>query len=219
MGRRLPAGIDEILLWLGESLGESGFLDAILRFSIHWKNPEAGEWVVMIREFKSHPVEWYEKGVDLKTTVLRRGGSKAQDSQIKASSFVSGVMAYLDASRPSHEFIFLGSCGTVAEGTVSNIFIVKQKRLLTPSPASGILRGVTRALVMGLAQKRELEVSETFLTRHEIYSADECFMTNTSSEVLPVVSVDGRTIGDGKPGPVTVILSEDFKKETRIFFD
>ena len=111
-----------------------------------------------------------------------------------------------------HEFLFFGPEGTLAEGTVSNVFIVKRKCLLTPSVASGILKGVTRDLVLSLAKERGWPVAETPLTRHDLYTADECFLTNTSSEVLPVVAVDGRSIGDGRPGPLTRALRRDFKK-------
>ena len=118
----------------------------------------------------------------------------------------------------------------MAEGTVSNIFIVcpasaclwrssgyrdrgMEKSLLTPSTGSGILRGVTREFVMELARKRGLSVVETPLTRHDIYTAQECFLTNTSSEVLPVVRLDSRCIGNGSPGPVTRALGEDFRNQ------
>ena len=112
----------------------------------------------------------------------------------------------------AHELLFFGPSGTVAEGTVSNVFIIKRKCLLTPSVSSGILRGVTRGIVMDLARKRGWRVLETHLTRHDLFTADECFLTNTSSEVLPVVELDDRRIGDGKPGPLTRILGDDFKK-------
>ena len=150
----------------------------------------------------------------LRSTVGRRPSPRAQDPQIKCSQYVGGVLAMLDgSSREPHELLFFGPGGTVAEGTVSNIFIVKEKSLLTPSVGSGILRGVTRAFVLELARKRGLRVVETTLTRHDLYTADECFLTNTSSEVLPVVRVDARCIGDGSPGPITRALGEDFRKE------
>ena len=146
------------------------------------------------------------------TTAVRRWTLRAQDSQIKSSAFVGGVMAFLEqGSSTAQELIFLNQEGNVSEGTISNIFIVREKRLLTPAAGSGILRGVTRGIVMDLARKRGMEVKETFFSRHDIYSAEECFMTNTSSEVLPVVSVDRRKIADGRPGSVTKILAVDFK--------
>ena len=126
---------------------------------------------------------------------------------------MGGILALIDRMNNGfHELVFLNQNGLVAEGTTSNIFIVKEKRILTPSIGSGILRGVTRDVVIGLAVQRGLEIRETQLTRHEFYSAEECFLTNTSSEILPVVCFDGRTIGNGAPGPVTELLRRDFKK-------
>ena len=213
IGQTLPFTTTELTQWVLKSLKESGFKNALLRLSVHWSKDSGGVLVAWFREFKAYPKEIYEKGVSLKTAVPRRWTLKAQDPQIKASQFMSGVLAVLDKGEElAHELLLLGPSGTVAEGTVSNIFIVKKKRILTPSVSSGILRGVTRSLVIELAKKRKYEVLETFLTRHEIYSADECFMTNTSSEVLPVVSVDSRKIGCGKPGPITKLLAKDFKR-------
>lgn len=219
IGQPLPVALTVLKTWLKDSLKESGFQGALLRVSVHWTNPRGGTLVVIIREFKAYPEVLYQKGVSLRTAVSRRWTLKSQDSQIKTSQFMNGVIAYLDKDGvearhggQAHELIFLGQGGVVAEGTVSNIFIASQKRLLTPSVSSGILRGVTRGIVIDLARKRGLEIIETGLTRHEVYSAAECFITNTSSEILPVVSVDDRSIGDGKPGAVTRMLAADFKK-------
>lgn len=214
-----PLGIEteEIEAWLHGSLKEHRWKNALLRLAVHFDGVSGneGRFVLFLREFKSHPSAWYKKGVALKTTARRRFDFKAQDPQIKASQFMNGVLAVLDESGPSaHELLFFGPCGTVAEGTVSNVFIVKDKQVLTPAVSSGILRGVTRAVVLDLAEKRGFKTVETLLTRHEIYTADECFMTNTSSEVLPVTSVDGRTIGAGVPGPITRFLAADFKMLT-----
>ena len=206
----VPAGLKELVQ---EALKESGHSDALLRISIHWAG-EDGRIVLFVTPFRAHPRAWYEKGVGLRTAVLRRPSPKAQDTQIKVSQYTGAVLALLDGQAVSgaHEWVFLGPGGTVAEGAVSNLFIVKGKRLLTPSVASGILKGVTRGLVLDLAEKRGWPVVETELSRHEFYSADECFLTNTSSEVLPVVKLDERTIGGGKPGPWTRLLEQDFKK-------
>ena len=212
--RVLPLGKNELKRWLEESLRQSAFLDATLRVSVHWRPQDTGELVLFVREFHSHPRAWYENGVALRTAVGRRPTLKAQDPQVKASQYVCGVLASLDlGERTAHELLFLGPLGTVAEGAVSNIFIVKEKSLLTPSVGSGILKGVTRGFVMELAQKRGWGVREWPLTRHELYTAEECFITNTSSEILPVVRVDERMIGSGRPGPVTRILAEDFKRK------
>ena len=203
--------------WIARLIQESGFRDSVLRFSVHWE-PSAslgvsGAIVLMFREFKAYPEEIYRKGVTLRTGVPRRWNLKAQDSRIKVSQYTNGVLAVLDhLGTKARELIFLNQDGYVAEGSVSNLFIVNGKRILTPCVGSGILKGVTHDVVIGLARRRGWQVTETFLTRHEIYTAEECFMTNTSSEVLPVVEVDGRSIGNGKPGPVAKILRSDFKK-------
>ena len=213
LGHALPLGQSGLKRWLEQSVRQSGFPDATLRVSVHWAPGGGGELLLFVREFGSHPKAWYEKGVALRTAVGRRPTLKAQDPQIKASQYVCGVLASLDRGElPAHELLFLGPLGTVAEGAVSNIFIVKEKCVLTPSVGSGILKGVTRGFVIELALKRGLRVTETPLSRHQIYTADECFITNTSSEVLPVVRVDGRTIGAGHPGPLTQKLAEDFGK-------
>ena len=211
-----PLKKTELKRWVMRVLKESAFPNARLRLSVHWINEHEGILLLMVWNFKQHPKTWYEKGVDLSTTTVKRWTLRAQDPQLKSSMFVSGVLAVLDqGDRDAHEIIFLNQDGTVSEGTVSNIFMVKGKRLLTPGVSSGILRGVTRGTVIGLAKKRGLEVSETVLSRHELYNADECFMTNTSSEVLPVVSLDGRRIADGRPGPITRTLGKDFKAHLR----
>lgn len=198
----------------------SGHPDALLRVAIHALDDGSGEAVLIVRPFRAHPREWYENGVHVETTVMRRWTLKAQDPQIKASQFVSGVLAYVDrGERVAHELVFLGPGGTVAEGSVSNIFAVKEKRLLTPPVSSGILRGVTRGAVLETAVSSGFDVIERPLTRHEFYSADECFITNTSSEILPVASMDGRAIGSarlpggqGRPGPVTRKLASAFSR-------
>jgi len=218
IGRALPWQVGKLETWLNDALRESAFKEALLRIGVNWETKISGSFVSMIREFQAYPEDWYKEGVAVKTAVTRRWTLKAQDSQIKSSQYASGVMAFLDKGQaPVHELLFLGQGGTVAEGSVSNIFIVKEKRLLTPHAASGILRGVTRNFVVYLAKQRGIQVAETFLTRHEIYSAEECFMTNTSSEVLPVVEVDARKIGDGGPGPMTRGLRADFRNYVEVF--
>ena len=214
LGRALPMEKKTLIRWLEASVRSSGTPEATLRLSVHWRARGDGELLLFVREFRAHPREWYEKGVALRTAVGRRPTLKAQDPQIKVSQYVCGVLASLDRGElPAHELLFLGPLGTLAEGMVSNVFIVKEKTLLTPSVGSGILKGVTRGVVMDLARKRSWKVVERPLTRHEVYTADECFITNTSSEVLPVVRIDARVIGSGRPGPVTQALAEDFRRK------
>ena len=135
IGKSLPEPLLGLRIWLLAALAESGLKDALLRFSAHWQpDGREGRLAVIIRPFVSHPAQWHEKGVSLKTAVARRWTLKAQDPQIKASQFMNGVLAAIDErASDAHELIFLGPAQTVAEGSVSNIFIVSRKRLLTPS--------------------------------------------------------------------------------------
>ncbi|OGW82936.1 MAG: hypothetical protein A3C47_06530 [Omnitrophica bacterium RIFCSPHIGHO2_02_FULL_51_18] len=213
LGRPLPFLKNRIRRWIREVLEGSGFKDALLRVSVHWDGAGEGRVVAIARHFAPYADEIYEKGIGIKTAVNRRWTLRAQDPQIKSSQYVSGVLASLDLSGSlPHEVVFLSQDQCVAEGTVSNLFIVASgKTILTPPVSSGILRGVTREVVIVLAGEIGLRVLEKPLTRHEIYSADECFITNTSSEVLPVAVYDGRKIAGSVPGPVTKMLRKHFK--------
>ena len=113
------------------------------------------------------------------------------------------------------EALMLNHKGEVAECTVDNVFLVREGRLLTPPINAGILEGITRQAVIELARDLDIDVCEIPLTKHDIYIADECFLTGTASEVVPVVKVDSRTIGEGVPGPITRELSTRFQKLTR----
>jgi branched-chain amino acid aminotransferase len=103
----------------------------------------------------------------------------------------------------------------VAECTGDNIFIVKRGQLYTPPQCMGTLRGITRDTVLELAKKDKISVHEHVITRHEVYISDECFLTGTAAEIVPVVKVDGRLIGTGKPGPTTLKLMKEFKQLTK----
>ncbi len=109
----------------------------------------------------------------------------------------------------------LSSHGYVAECTGDNIFIIRKGALVTPPPYAGILKGITRACVMELAAKARIPVLEEMLTRHDLFNAQECLLTGTAAEIAPIVRIDGRVIGAGVPGPVTLMLMRDFRQMTR----
>jgi branched-chain amino acid aminotransferase len=120
-------------------------------------------------------------------------------------------LAKIDANRAgAHEAILLNAEGFVGECTADNLFVVKQGRLLTPSPQDGALEGVTRGCILELAGETRLESREKRLTRYDVYTADECFLTGTGAEVMPIAEVDGRRIGTTTPGPVTKRLVDAF---------
>nr|WP_041587642.1 branched-chain-amino-acid transaminase [Thermincola potens] len=164
-----------------------------------------------------YPSELYEKGLEVITVPTRRNISDALSPRIKSLNYLNNIMAKIEANLAGTlEAIMLNAEGYVAEATGDNVFLVKNGVLITPPNYAGLLEGVTRNAVMELAGKEGIEVKETLFTRHDIYIADEVFLTGTAAEIIPVVKVDARTIGDGKPGPITAKLTEAFHKLTEI---
>jgi branched-chain amino acid aminotransferase len=164
----------------------------------------------------------YEQGVDLVTSVTRRHFAKAVPSEIKTSAFFNCVLGTLDfvsntqgqvGSKAPFETIFLDADGYVTEAASWNIFIVKLGTILTPEV--GILRGVTRQFVIKCAALEHLPVHETNLMRHDVWNADEVFITNTSGEIVPVKLLDSRKIGTCVPGEITKRLHKRFRREVK----
>jgi branched-chain amino acid aminotransferase len=141
---------------------------------------------------------------------------EALNPQIKSLNYLNNILAKIEAvNLGADEAIMLDSLGYVAECTGDNIFIVKRGHLYTPPQCMGTLRGITRDSVLEIAKKDKNPVHEHVLTRHEVYISDECFLTGTAAEIIPVVKVDGRVIGTGKPGKVTLRLMKKFKELTK----
>jgi len=176
---------------------------------------------------RKHPKELYEKGVALRTASFPRGGPNAFPWQAKVSAYQQAIMASIEPkSDKVYEWVFLDHGGILTETRVGNFFIVKHRSapsgyakkggavLLTP-PEHLILNGVTRRFVIKCALKLGIGVREVPLTRHEFFNADEAFLCNTSWEILPVRELDGRIIGTGKPGPVTLELHRYFKRRVQ----
>jgi branched-chain amino acid aminotransferase len=163
-----------------------------------------------------YPKQVYEDGLRLITASTIRNHSQALSPRIKSLNYLNNIMAKIEGTdQGCEEALMLNHKGEVAECTGDNIFIVYHGVLKTPSPEAGILEGLTRNAVMKLARGAGVPVFEGPLTRHDIYIADECFLTGTAAEVIAVTSLDGRKIGDGKPGPITKQLLELFRKLTR----
>jgi len=143
----------------------------------------------------------------------RRNAITALNPMIKSLNYLNNILAKIEANKAGvDEAIMLNQNGTIAEGTGDNLFIVKDGKILTPPPMSAILMGITRGIVLRLAKEEGIEVAERELVFHELITADEAFLTGTAAEVAPLVEVNGKKIGDGKPGPITSKLVEKFKK-------
>jgi len=172
--------------------------------------------IVITASIELYPPELYEKGLDLITAGTRRIASDALSPQVKSCNYLNNILAKIEAIQADCiEAVMLNARGEVAECTGDNIFIVVGNALKTTPPEAGILEGVTRNAVMELARNRRMGVSECVLTRHDLYTADECFLTGTAAEIIPVVRIDGRTIGDGTPGKKTHELLAAFRELTQ----
>lgn len=158
-----------------------------------------------------YPAELYERGLEVITCATRRTPPTSLDPSVKSLNYLNNILAKIEVKRAGLlEGIMLNSEGYVAEATGDNVFVVSEGQLLTPPTHCGILVGVTRDAVMELARREGVEVQERVLTPVDLYAADECFLTGTAAEVIAVVKIDGRVIGDGAPGPVTKRLRVAF---------
>jgi len=155
--------------------------------------------------------ELYEKGMKLISVNTIRNHPLALPPQIKSLNYLNNILAKIEAlDRDVPEAIMYNHEGYVAEGTGDNVFIVKNDVVFTPPVEAGALEGITRTIVINLAQQQNLQVIERNLTRFDLYVCDEVFLTGTAAEVIGIVEIDGRVIGDGKPGPVTGLLRKKF---------
>jgi branched-chain amino acid aminotransferase len=153
----------------------------------------------------------YEKGMSVIISSVPRNSTNALDPRVKSLNYLNNILARMEAVDAGvSEAIMLNAAGMVAEATGDNVFIVRDGVVATPPPHAGILAGITRGVVLDLAAKVNIPVSQRDLTRYDLYTADECFLTGTAAEVVPVVAINGRTIGDGAVGPVTRRLKDAF---------
>jgi branched-chain amino acid aminotransferase len=174
--------------------------------------------IIITDTISLYPKELYENGGEVITAATRRMRSDAFSPNVKSLNYLNNIMAKMEATRAGvMEALMLNSEGYVAECTGDNIFLVKNGVLYTPPASEGALIGITRDAVVELAKnKLKIPVREERLTMYNVYTADECFLTGTAAEVIPVVKADSREIGEGKPGKITVKLIKEFKNLTRL---
>src|SRR5262249_2796600 len=160
--------------------------------------------IVITDKISLYPPELYENGLEIITASTIRNHPAALSPRIKSLNYLNNILAKIEGLQAGCiEALMLNTKGEVAECTGDNIFLERDGVLYTPPLDAGILEGVTRDAVIDLAGETNRQVRETALTKHDVYVADECFLTGTAAEVIPVVKVDGRKIGTGVPGPVT----------------
>jgi len=167
--------------------------------------------IVIADKIALYPPEVYERGLRCIVSSIARNHPNTTSPRVKSLNYLNNVMAKLEAKDAgADEAIMLNVEGRIAECTGDNIFLVREGKLYTPGTEEGILEGVTRALVMELAEKRGMTVLEKPLVRHDLHAADEIFATGTAAEIVPIVEVNRRPVGDGKPGKITKQLIKDF---------
>jgi branched-chain amino acid aminotransferase len=168
--------------------------------------------IIIADKISLYPAKLYDEGMEIVTSSTVRNHPAAVNPRIKSLNYLGSILAKIEGLKAGcNEALMCNLNGEVAECTADNIFLIKNGRLATPHVNAGILDGITRGAVIDLAKAAGIEVAETTLTRHDVYVADECFLTGTAAEVIPVIKVDSRPIGDGRVGPITKQLIAAFK--------
>ena len=177
------------------------------------KNPTV---IIIAGKIQLYPPELYQKGMGIVTVPTVRNLHSALNPAIKSLNYLNNILAKIEANHAGcEEAVMLNAEGFVSECTGDNLFIIKQGQLMTPPLSAGALYGITRRVVMEIAEESGLKVSEPNLTRYDLFNADECFLTGTGAELVPVVKIDGRVIGDGRPGPHTSRLVAQYQALTK----
>jgi branched-chain amino acid aminotransferase len=176
------------------------------------KNPSV---IIIVATIALYHEDFYRKGLSIVTVATRRSNPASLNPAVKSLNYLNNVMARIEANLASaDEALMLNDAGNVAECTADNVFIIKHGQIFTPPITAGALQGITRSVVFDIGSEFGIKVIEADFTRHDIFVADECFLTGTAAEIVPVVKADGRLIGNGKPGPITMRIIARFREMT-----
>ena len=221
----LPMSHEALMQATVESCRINGLTDGYIRLVVtrgvgtlglnpnRCKNPSV---IIIADKIQVYPKELYDRGMDIVTVPTVRNLHSAVNPAIKSLNYLNNILAKIEANNAGvEEAVMLNSEGYVAEGTADNIFVVRKGALYTPPLSAGALYGITRQTVIELAEAAGWKVTEPNLTRYDLFNADECFLTGTGAELIPVVKIDGRVIGTGQPGPITRKLVENYHALTK----
>jgi branched-chain amino acid aminotransferase len=221
----IPIGRGEMTEALLETIRQNGLNEGYIRLVVtrgvgnlglnpaQCKRPSI---IIIATTIVLYSKEVCEKGLTVVTCPTRRTGAAALNPAVKSLNYLNNVMARIEANLSgADEALMLNEAGNVAECTADNVFIIKRGNIFTPPISAGALRGITRSVVFDIAAEFGLKITETDITRHDVFVADECFLTGTAAEVIPVVKADGRMIGSGKPGSITLRMIGRFRELTR----
>ena len=177
-------------------------------------NPQV---IIIADTIQLYPASLYKKGMEIVTVATTRNHHNAVNPAIKSLNYLNNILAKIEANTAGYEeAIMLNSEGYVAECTGDNLFIIKDNQMFTPSLSAGALHGITRQTSIDLVGELGVPTSEPNLTRYDLYNADECFLTGTGAEIVPVVKIDERKIGNGKPGKITKKLVKAYQELTKV---
>jgi len=221
-----PLSRDELRDATCETCRQNGLTDAYIRLVITrgvgdlglapWLCPKPTVFIIASK-ISLYPQEHYDNGLAIVTVPTRRIGPAALPPTIKSLNYLNNILGKIEAKLfGALEAIMLNEQGYVAECTADNVFIVHKGVVITPAVSQGALRGITRDAVIDIAKELGLPLRETDMTRYDIWCADECFLTGSGAEVIPVVKLDGRVIGDGKPGPITQRVLAAFRRRVLV---
>jgi branched-chain amino acid aminotransferase len=173
--------------------------------------------IIIAGKIQVYPAELYARGMDIVTVPTVRNLHSAVNPAIKSLNYLNNILAKIEANNAGvEEAVMLNTEGFVSECTADNLFIIKNGALFTPPNSAGALYGITRGTVLELAEQLGVKISEPNLTRYDLFNADECFLTGTGAEIMPVIKIDGRIIGSGKPGALTLKLTEAYHALTKV---
>ena len=218
----IPLSRAEMAAAVCEACRQNGLRDGYIRLVVTRGPGDLGlaPWlcakasvIIIADKIALYPPELYATGLAVATVATRRMGAEAIPPGIKSLNYLNNVLAKIEARQAgAQEAVMLNSQGFVAECTADNVFIVRKDRIYTPAVQQGGLRGITRDTIFDIARGLGLPAEEHDLTRYDLWTADECFITGTGAEVIAVVKLDGREIGNGKPGPVTNRVLTEFRQ-------
>lgn len=222
---KIPVSRQEMAEIVKETVRRNNLLDAYIRLVVSRGTGDLGldpkkcpkSFVLCIAgTITLYPQTMYDNGLEVVTVSTRRNNPNSLNPRIKSLNYLNNILAKIEANRAGvMEAVMLNQDGYVCEGTGDNIFIVKDGVLKTPPIYAGILKGITRDAVIDIARASGIEVAEELFTLHDVYTADECFLTGTAAELIPVICVDSRIIADGKPGPMFKQLLVKFRDLTQ----
>lgn len=223
---KLPHTRQEISDLTCETCRQNNLTDAYIRLVITrgvgdlglapWLCPKPSMFIIASK-ISLYPQEHYDNGLSIVTVPTRRINAAALPPTIKSLNYLNNILGKIEARQfGALEAIMLNDQGYIAECTADNVFIVSKGEIVTPAASQGALKGITRSTILDIGKALNIPVRESDMTRYDVWCADECFLTGSGAEVIPVVKLDGREIGVGKPGPITKRVLAEFRRRVLV---